>query len=328
MLEINPVLAGTFDQANYTPAATNIGSNATEDVNGVDARRYTQFDRSAADVGTSDFSFGDLLDMLNPLEHIPLISSAYRAITGDNIHPVARVAGDILYGGLAGGVSALAGGAGAIADEVIRAKTGEPAMAYAANSLFGSGDAVQTEVADAAATALPPPVAAASAPAPVTPTVAPTAVIAAAPAAPSITPLASVDTSASPLTAAKAYPLTPNRLPYGGVMDTSNIARQQDMAIALSEASPTGLRLGHTIYTNGLMAGLHQAPDTHFSPNLAMAPAATSNGGTNGNSNPQQNSGQLPQALLDDISALKALNSYKSTASRTSTSGSNVDITN
>jgi hypothetical protein len=46
-----------------------------------------------------DLSFWDVLDVINPLQHIPLLSVAYREITGDQLHPTARVLGGALYGG-------------------------------------------------------------------------------------------------------------------------------------------------------------------------------------------------------------------------------------
>lgn len=45
------------------------------------------------------FTFWDFLDIINPLQHIPIIATIYRAITGDEIKPPARVLGDGLYGG-------------------------------------------------------------------------------------------------------------------------------------------------------------------------------------------------------------------------------------
>lgn len=44
-------------------------------------------------------SFGDVLDVINPLQHIPIVSTIYRAITGDEISNGARIAGGALYGG-------------------------------------------------------------------------------------------------------------------------------------------------------------------------------------------------------------------------------------
>lgn len=52
--------------------------------------------------GKDGFSFGDLLDIVNPLQHIPVVSWAYRAITGDEIAPAAKLAGGGLFGGFAG----------------------------------------------------------------------------------------------------------------------------------------------------------------------------------------------------------------------------------
>lgn len=50
------------------------------------------------------FDFWDFLDIINPLQHIPVVSSIYRAVTGDEIGPAARLIGGGLYGlGLLGG---------------------------------------------------------------------------------------------------------------------------------------------------------------------------------------------------------------------------------
>ena len=52
--------------------------------------------------GEDGFSFGDLLDIINPLQHIPVVSTLYRALTGDEISPGARLAGGGLFGGMPG----------------------------------------------------------------------------------------------------------------------------------------------------------------------------------------------------------------------------------
>lgn len=54
-----------------------------------------------------EFGFGDILDMVNPLQHIPLVSSVYREVTGDEIKPVSRIIGGAVYGGAAGAGTAL-----------------------------------------------------------------------------------------------------------------------------------------------------------------------------------------------------------------------------
>src|SRR3569833_424033 len=55
-----------------------------------------------------DFSFHNLLDIINPLEHLPIIGTIYRAITNTHIGVPERIAGDALYGGLWGAVSGAA----------------------------------------------------------------------------------------------------------------------------------------------------------------------------------------------------------------------------
>lgn len=49
--------------------------------------------------GEDGFSFGDLLDLINPLQHIPIISNVYRAVTGDQIAAGPRLLGGGLFGG-------------------------------------------------------------------------------------------------------------------------------------------------------------------------------------------------------------------------------------
>ena len=54
-----------------------------------------------------ELTFDDFLDIINPLHHIPVLSAAYREITGDEISPYARTLGGFLYTGPIG----LVGGA-------------------------------------------------------------------------------------------------------------------------------------------------------------------------------------------------------------------------
>jgi hypothetical protein len=49
--------------------------------------------------GKDGLTFGDILDVINPLHHIPGISTVYRDLTGDEISPGARLAGGALFGG-------------------------------------------------------------------------------------------------------------------------------------------------------------------------------------------------------------------------------------
>lgn len=52
-------------------------------------------------------SFKDILDTLNPLQHIPLVSSLYQSMTGDTLSTGAKMAGDTLYGGALGLLSSI-----------------------------------------------------------------------------------------------------------------------------------------------------------------------------------------------------------------------------
>ncbi|MBV8978943.1 MAG: hypothetical protein JO261_07010 [Alphaproteobacteria bacterium] len=54
------------------------------------------------------FSFGDFLDIVNPLQHLPVVGTLYRALTGDKIDTPEKLVGDTLYGGPLGALSALA----------------------------------------------------------------------------------------------------------------------------------------------------------------------------------------------------------------------------
>lgn len=67
--------------------------------------------QSFAPFGDDGFTFADLLDIVNPLQHIPVVGTLYRHITGDTLDAGARVIGGALFGGPIGiavaGVNAL-----------------------------------------------------------------------------------------------------------------------------------------------------------------------------------------------------------------------------
>src|SRR5204863_6359820 len=56
-----------------------------------------------------DESFFDhVLDVVNPLQHLPIIGTIYRAITGDKMGRIEKIAGDTLYGGMWGAIASIA----------------------------------------------------------------------------------------------------------------------------------------------------------------------------------------------------------------------------
>ncbi len=65
-----------------------------------------------------NFGLGDLLDIVNPLQHLPLVGHIYRAVTGDEIKPSMKIVGGALYGGVAGAASG-------IANAIIEEETGK-----------------------------------------------------------------------------------------------------------------------------------------------------------------------------------------------------------
>ncbi len=56
----------------------------------------------------SSFSFDDFIDIVNPLQHIPVVNLAYRELTGDKIGPVAQIIGGGIFGGPVGAISGTA----------------------------------------------------------------------------------------------------------------------------------------------------------------------------------------------------------------------------
>lgn len=89
------------------------------------------------------FSFHDLLDVVNPLQHLPVVGTVYRWITGDTIGNAARVVGDTLFGGPIGAVTGMFS---ALLKEGTGKDVGEHVI-----SLFESSpanDAASTMVAD------------------------------------------------------------------------------------------------------------------------------------------------------------------------------------
>ena len=80
---------------------------AGETVTRAEAEKIWNEDQSKDLFGEDGLTFSDLLDIINPLQHIPVISTIYRALTDDQIEPGSRLAGGALFGGGIGFASAL-----------------------------------------------------------------------------------------------------------------------------------------------------------------------------------------------------------------------------
>ena len=82
-LERQTALAVPGENGNPSAAATEEGKS----------------DDSMSMWGDDGFDFWDVLDIINPLQHIPIVSSIYRELTGDEIATAPRLAGGFLFGG-------------------------------------------------------------------------------------------------------------------------------------------------------------------------------------------------------------------------------------
>jgi hypothetical protein len=61
-----------------------------------------------AESSSHESFFHHLWNVVNPLQHVPVIGTIYRAITGEHLDAVEKIAGDSLYGGIWGAISSVA----------------------------------------------------------------------------------------------------------------------------------------------------------------------------------------------------------------------------
>jgi hypothetical protein len=57
--------------------------------------------------GRDGFGFDDLVDVVNPLQHLPGVAQVYRHLSGDDIGMLPQIAGGLLFGGPVGAASAI-----------------------------------------------------------------------------------------------------------------------------------------------------------------------------------------------------------------------------
>ena len=109
------------------PFADIEGQYAGETVTRAEAEQIWDEDQSKDLFGQDGLTFGDLVDIINPLQHIPVISTIYRALTDDQIEPGSRLAGGALFGGGIGFASALFN---AVLENATGQDIGEHALAF------------------------------------------------------------------------------------------------------------------------------------------------------------------------------------------------------
>jgi hypothetical protein len=78
-----------------------------EDSSGVVAERTGEkkTEKSFSLWENGDFGFGDLVDIINPLQHLPIVATIYRNLSGDRIGALPRVVGGALWGRIGGFVT-------------------------------------------------------------------------------------------------------------------------------------------------------------------------------------------------------------------------------
>lgn len=88
--------------------------------------------------GEDGFGFDDLIDLVNPLQHIPIVGAIYRALSGDTIAFGPRVLGGALFS--FGPIGAAAGAATAAFNGLLEYETGKDAGAHVLAWLDQGGD--------------------------------------------------------------------------------------------------------------------------------------------------------------------------------------------
>lgn len=86
-----------------------------------------KIDRDSQGKAEESFQFADVVDIVNPLQHLPVVSMIYREITGDKLHPMAQIIGGAIYGGPVG---AVVGTVNAISQVQTGKDIGEQALSF------------------------------------------------------------------------------------------------------------------------------------------------------------------------------------------------------
>ena len=108
----------------------------------IDTETRTETEKSTTTssfVGEDGVTFSDFLDVVNPLQNIPVVSSYYRESTGDEASMMAKLAGGALYGGLFG-VGAIAGFAASLVNTILENQTGKDVGGHVLATLQGTAN--------------------------------------------------------------------------------------------------------------------------------------------------------------------------------------------
>lgn len=118
--------ASFAEVASATDRAAHLQAKSTDTPDGKSGKQFTLWEKG------DGFGFGDFIDIVNPLQHIPIVATVYRNFTGDQIGAAPRVIGGALWGRIGGFVTGLANAVVAwwsgkdIGDHIYTALFGEP----------------------------------------------------------------------------------------------------------------------------------------------------------------------------------------------------------
>lgn len=132
----NALIAATTTGRSINPA-TELALSAPDQIDTAENEFYL--------FGEDGFSFADLVDVVNPLQHIPVVSTMYREASEDTLDPGSRMLGSTLFFGPLGLASS-------IVNVLIEQGTGKDIGGHIANAVFPDDVAEDDiQVADIAA---------------------------------------------------------------------------------------------------------------------------------------------------------------------------------
>jgi hypothetical protein len=128
ILEIRPLPAAEITPADSTAISPSPGSRPQTSTASIDRSSYSQVSKTVEQTSgkppvvhskptpaaksaslweKESFGFADFLDIINPLQHIPIVATIYRNLSGDQIAMAPRVIGGALWGRIGGFVSGI-----------------------------------------------------------------------------------------------------------------------------------------------------------------------------------------------------------------------------
>jgi len=131
----NERMGGYVPKYEYVEIAKNdITQNSADAMAGALGEDTLSYQPTGALENADDqFGFADLIDMVNPLHHVPVVGHVYRELTGDEIKPISKIVGGAAFGGPMGVATALI-------DTVITEETGQDMAQNAMGMAFGSDE--------------------------------------------------------------------------------------------------------------------------------------------------------------------------------------------